>query len=38
MASSVPTLISNAQSYASTAISGADSALSSGIAQIQQIG
>ena len=38
MASSVPTLISNAQTYAAGAISAADSALSTGVAQIQNIG
>jgi len=38
MASSVPTLISNAQTYAASAIAGADAALSTGVAQIQNIG
>ena len=31
MASSVPTLISNAQTYAASAIAGADAALSTGV-------
>lgn len=38
MASSVPTLIENAQGYAASAISAADGAMSTGIAQIQNIG
>ena len=38
MASSVPTLISNAQGYAAEALAGADAALSTGVAQIQNIG
>ena len=38
MASSVPTLISNAQGYASAAIAGADAALSAGSSQVNGIG